>query len=63
MGRREIRVWGSRVRLTDFNTGRLSRFNYKLICHFKLAADMIRGGVREFVYENGADMIWCGWFQ
>ena len=24
---------------------------YKLVCNFKLVADMVRGGVREFVYD------------
>ena len=25
----------------------------KLICHFKLVADMVRGGPRKFVYDGG----------
>ena len=25
---------------------------YKLICHFKLAADMVRGTIREFVKDT-----------
>ena len=24
----------------------------KLVCHFKLVADMIRSGIREFVYDR-----------
>ena len=32
---------GGRVRLTDANTRRLSGLKYKLVCHFKLAADMV----------------------
>ena len=42
---------GSRVRLMDVDTGRLSGLKYKLVCCFKLKVDMVRGGVREFVYD------------
>ena len=35
---------GSRVRLTDVNSWRLSGLTYKLICHFKLVVDMVGGG-------------------
>ena len=49
-----------------FYTGRLSGLKYKLICHFKLAADVVGGGIQEFVNDtdiprNGADGIGCGW--
>jgi hypothetical protein len=40
-----------RVRLKDVSTGRLSGLNYKLVCHLKLGADIIKGGIREFVYD------------
>ena len=35
----------------DGDTGRLSALKYKLICHLKLPADMVGGGIREFVYD------------
>ena len=28
-----------------------SELKYKLVCSFKLAVDMVRGGIREFVYD------------
>ena len=34
---------GGRVSLLDVDTGRLSGLKYKLICHFKLVADMVGG--------------------
>ena len=37
---------GSRVRLSDIDIGRLSELKYKLIYHFKLAADMVGGAIR-----------------
>ena len=41
------RGWeGSRVRLMDFNIGRLSGLKYKLVCCFKLMADMLKEGIR-----------------
>ena len=51
MGRREVRVGGSRVRLLNVNIRRLSGLKHKLVCHFKLAADMrltimLRGAAR-----------------
>ena len=51
------------MRLSNVDTRRLSGLKYKLMCHFKLAADM----VREFVNDTdrsfpgkGADGIGCG---
>ena len=45
---------GSRVRISNVDTGRLTGFKFKLICCFKLAADMVGGGIREFVnYKDG----------
>jgi hypothetical protein len=41
------------VKLPDVDTGRLWELKYKLICHLKLAVDMVGGGIREFV--NDAD--------
>ena len=38
--------------LADVYAGRLPGLKDKLICHFKLAADMVRTGVREFVYDT-----------
>ena len=37
------------MRLLDVNTRRLSGLKYELVCHFKLAGDMVEAGVREFV--------------
>ena len=39
------------VKLLDVDTRRLSGLKYKLICHFKLAVDMVGGGIREFVND------------
>ena len=44
---------GSRVRLSNIDTGELAGCKDKLICHFKLAADMVRCGIREFVNAMG----------
>jgi hypothetical protein len=40
------------VRLSNVDTGRLSGLKYKLICCFKLAADMLGDGIREFVNDT-----------
>ena len=34
------------VRLMNVYTGSLSGLKYKLVCCFKLAVDMVRGGIR-----------------
>ena len=39
------------MRLSNVETGRLTRFKFKLICSFKLAVDMVRGDIREFVND------------
>ena len=39
------------VRLSDVGTGRLSGLEFMLVCYFELAMDMVRGGIREFVYD------------
>jgi hypothetical protein len=39
------------VRLLDVDTRRPSGLKYKLICYFKLVADMVRGGIREFLND------------
>ena len=39
------------MRLPDVDTRRLSGLKYSLICYFKLAADMVGGGIREFVND------------
>ena len=43
---------GGRVRLLDVDTGQLSGLKYKLICHLKLAPDMVRDGIRKFVNDK-----------
>ena len=43
---------GSKVRLMDVNTRRLSELKYKLVRCFKLAADIVRGSIRELVYDT-----------
>ena len=60
------KCWGGQVKLLNVYTRRLTGFKYKLICRFKLAADMVRGGIREFVNDTdgpafGSDGIGCGW--
>jgi hypothetical protein len=45
---REVKGGGGRGRLLDINTERLLELKYKLICHFKLVADM----VEEFVNDT-----------
>jgi hypothetical protein len=35
------------VRLTDVNAARV-----ELLCHFKVAVDIVRGSIREFVYDT-----------
>ena len=51
------------MRLTDVDTMRLSGFKYKLVWHFKLAADMVRGGTSrfEFITLNGCNISNCGY--
>ena len=39
------------MRLTNVNSGRLSGLKCKLVCHFKLAADMVEDDIRQFVYS------------
>ena len=43
---------GGRMRLTNFDTRELAGFKVKLICRFILVADMVRGGVWEFVNDR-----------
>ena len=38
--------------LTDVETGGVLGLEDKLVCSFKLAADVVWGGVRWFVYDN-----------
>ena len=40
------------MRLADVDTGRLSGLKYKLLHLFKLAVDMVRGGIQEFVNDT-----------
>ena len=44
------------MRSLDVNTGRLSGLKYELVCHFKLAVDMVGGGIGEFVNDGPAFM-------
>ena len=41
------------AKLPDVNIGNLLGLKYELVCCFKLAADMVMGGLKEFV--NDAD--------
>ena len=41
VGKRIVGMWRSRVTLTNFGTRKLSRLKYKLVCYFKLVADMV----------------------
>ena len=36
----------------DVNTEKLSGLKYRLVCHFKLAVNMVGGGIRKFVYDR-----------
>ena len=47
---------GGLVRLSDVDTWKLAGFQNQLICHFMLVADMVGGGIREFV--NNTDGTW-----
>ena len=54
------------VSLLYVDIERQTGLKYKLICHFKKAANMVGGGIREFVNGTdrpgkGADEIGCGW--
>ena len=40
---------GAPVRLLDVDTWELAGFQNELICHFKLAADMVGGGFRKLM--------------
>ena len=53
----------------DVDVRGLSGLISALVCHLKLAVDMVMGGVREFVYdigdqhswkESGWDLVWIG---
>ena len=48
---------GGQVMLLDVDTGRLSGLKYKLIYFCKLAADMVSGGIREFVNDTDGPAI------
>ena len=41
----------NQVRLLEVDTGRLLGLKYKLICHFKLVADLVGGDIREVVND------------
>ena len=43
---------GVRVRLSDVDTKELTGFQKELICLFILMADMVGGGIREFVDDT-----------
>ena len=49
VGKRGSNGGGGQVSLLDVDTGRLSGLKYKLICRFKLAVDIVGGGIKEFV--------------
>ena len=40
------------MRLPDGDTKRHLGLKYKLICRFKLAVDMVGGGIREFMIDT-----------
>ena len=42
---------GGQLRLLDVDTGTLSGLKYKLICRFKLAADIVGSDNKEFVND------------
>ena len=57
------------MRLMDVNVRRWFGLKYKLVCHFKLAVDMVGGGIRRVCVLRGqtnipekiADGIWSDW--
>ena len=40
------------MRLSNVDIGRLSGLKYKLICSFKLAVDLVGGGIWDFVNDK-----------
>jgi hypothetical protein len=40
------------VRLPDVDTERLVGLKNKMVGHFELAADVVRGGIRDFVIDT-----------
>jgi hypothetical protein len=50
-GKKGSKGGGGRVRLSNVDTEELAGFKDKLICHFKLAADMVGGDIWEFVND------------
>ena len=48
-GKKGSKGGGGRVRLLDVDIRRLSGLKYKLICHFKLATDMVGVGIQKLV--------------
>ena len=46
------------MRLLNVDTAEFAGF--KLICHFILAANMVRGGIREFVNDTDDQHSWKG---
>ena len=48
---RESGSGGTQVRLPDVDIKKLSGLKNELVCRFKLAADMIGGGIKEFVND------------
>ena len=48
---------GCRVKLMDINT----KLKYKMVCHFKLAVDIVENGIREFVYDMDKPVIQHTW--
>ena len=46
-GKKGSKGGGGRVRLSDFDIGRLSGLKYKLVCHFTWVANMVEGGIKK----------------
>ena len=46
-GEKRSGVGGDRMKFLDVDTGGLLGLKYKLICHLKLVAGMVRSGTRE----------------
>ena len=58
-GKKVSKVGGGQVTLPDVDTGRMLGLKYKLIYHFKLAADMIR----EFVNVTLWSVYFYSWWK
>ena len=48
---------GGQMRLSNVDIGRLTGFKYKLICRFKLAADMVGVACRIYIADESHSVV------